>query len=300
MSNIFRFNKTYALNSRNFDTNLKVRVTDEEELALLAQHAFYAYYAACLDSKEDKFVTDLYAKFVIKAEKRKKKEPETRIVYFNTPEHYEGKIHTLVPFRGNMFAGVDKEYHDVWLRLHLNKFKTFWQKVYDIHSQNPKMGIPGKKCYFEFTGFGIAGVQAVFAGLAYAKKYKQKPIVVTFGQPKMGDFYFAYEVYLNVRLYRVTYGKDYVPGFPLNVPEYWPLSTEYWIPQQNQCECFVDDPVAKRSFPEVYKCEQRGTKDLNKLCNAQFHRQVNVPQYMADNHYHSGPYFGYYMGLCPN
>ncbi|KAG9293486.1 hypothetical protein G9A89_009210 [Geosiphon pyriformis] len=124
------------------------------------------------------------------------------------------------------------------------------------------------KCYIEFTGFGDGGGKfyAVFAALRYAKRFKVKPIVVTFGQPRMGDTYFAYIVSTYLQMYRVTYADDYIPAFPFGNKDLWPLSTEYWIPKQEQCDCTFDITLPDQSnFPVVFRCEQRGTQSLNKV-----------------------------------
>ncbi|KAG9304724.1 hypothetical protein G9A89_000309 [Geosiphon pyriformis] len=141
-----------------------------------------------------------------------------------------------------------------------------------------------------FSNVMIDKVLAVLVALVYGKKYDCIPTVITFGSPRIGNNFFTEFVKGKLKAYRITYGDDYVPGFPKRTYLHHP--TEYWIPLQN-CDCVNEI--------QVYKCLPSEVKvfsfihvdkiyEENQNCNAQFHGKK--PE--TDNHH--GPYFGFMMG----
>ncbi|KAG9293385.1 hypothetical protein G9A89_003822 [Geosiphon pyriformis] len=156
-----------------------------------------------------------------------------------------------------------------------------------------------------FTGHGIGGAYAVIAAMAVLDSPLEsngvklpEVIVVTFGQPRIGGIIFAEEINkLNLKIFRVTNGSDYVSRLYLDNLHYIHHETEYWINNLG-CDCpmSVDGFGEAKNF-KVYKCT--GAIDgfnagENPKCNK---RQFAVSNEEAERA-HLGPYFGITMGNC--
>ncbi|KAG9297846.1 hypothetical protein G9A89_006787 [Geosiphon pyriformis] len=251
----------------------KILVKDQDLLRMLANNAYYARQAACLKDNSERL---------------------TLRFFVGMPKN----------------ALVDGYHFQIWLR----SKEIFWKKMKNLNLRF-KSGFHFAKKYFTFTGFGRAGIIAVYAALEFGNANRIKPTVVTFGQPRMGNRKFVEFVATQITLYRVTYRDDYTPSLPTYgytsnriAVEYLPLSGEYWIPFQDQCECSPLFPEAshinqKINFPSVYKCYQVGTLNAHPDCNGnwiQRTRSEHRTTKKKENDDHFGPYFGYMMGKCPS
>ncbi|KAG9291902.1 hypothetical protein G9A89_004840 [Geosiphon pyriformis] len=180
---------------------------------------------------------------------------------------------------------------------------------------------------------------AIFAALKFLEIYKpsKKPIVVTFGQPRMGnevftafaqtklearnfpfDFcsQFVSEDFAN-NIFRVTLMDDWLPDIPIQGRRYFskwddtnkrptslvlPVKERYthFKPEfwiEINCECSQD------IYPTVYKCLNTHSFDEHPECNARKH-EINISHgFLHENksdEFHFGPYFGQNMNDCQN
>ncbi|KAG9297843.1 hypothetical protein G9A89_006784 [Geosiphon pyriformis] len=250
------------------DSNFqKVLVDDQKLLGMLANNAYYARQASLLGDESDR-LRDRF--FVGMPESLKPTTGAYQQIIWTFKSKERGYIHwqriksISIPYPRIEEALVDKSHFNVWLKGR----KKFWTKMRYLKSK-PHFHV--KKNYFAFTGFGRAGIIAVYAALEFASEYAVKPTVVTFGQPKMGNMKFVEFVATKITLYRVTYRDDFTPSVPKlgynfdgKAIDYFQLSGEYWIPFQDQCECSplftkTSDLEPPIKFPSVYKCFEVGT-----------------------------------------
>ncbi|KAG9306806.1 hypothetical protein G9A89_005706 [Geosiphon pyriformis] len=183
------------------------------------------------------------------------------------------------------FEAGKKKFEDLLLPLNLNNIK-----LTDSNS-----------AHYVFTGFSIGGAMAVLFALFFAQKYSIRPKVITFGQPRIGDIGFALFIKEHVDVYRVTHGNDELTLFP-NYPNYRHHELEYWIPNQNQCECdnlpINDD--SEYEFPVVFKCLTRNFiehPNCNSNTNREYDKFNNSEEWLSwMEDIHRGPYFGIMMG----
>ncbi|KAG9297455.1 hypothetical protein G9A89_020856 [Geosiphon pyriformis] len=203
-----------------------------------------------------------------------------------------------------------KQFYESWQE----KEPLFWEKLKGFEMTNKL------KNRLTFTGLGIGAVFAVLAALEYKRKHLKASItLITFGQPRVGNELFVhYTEHLLQKVWRVTYGDDWMPNFPvegLDRGQWWPLhknpissrviyrhfQKEIWI--EPQCDC---------SNPKIYLCFHTATLHENEECNARNHlHRVNYlgnklkdslssykESHPDDDHY--GPYFGHTMfHNCP-
>ncbi|KAG9288735.1 hypothetical protein G9A89_004354 [Geosiphon pyriformis] len=190
---------------------------------------------------------------------------------------------------------------------------------------------------FEFTGFGESSPYTVFAALDFVNIYKleKKPIVVTFGQPRMGNEVFTLFAQTKLEIFRVTFVDDWLPNVPLRgirkfskwsdikeIPEnnripaylqYTHFTPEYWIERERQresgnerndlnpeeqlnCECPLD------AYPILYKCFNTHSLREHPECNARKHDfsySTELVNAGKPDDFRYGPYFGKNMNNCP-
>ncbi|KAG9291874.1 hypothetical protein G9A89_012159 [Geosiphon pyriformis] len=182
---------------------------------------------------------------------------------------------------------------------------------------------------FEFTGFGESSPYAVFAALDFVEIYqpKRKPILVTFGQPRMGNEVFSVFVQSKLEIFRVTLADDWVPSLPIRsvkrfskwtdtemrpnsnrirvIEPFTHFTPEYWIDhkrnvnleEQLNCECPLD------TYPIVYKCFNTHSVKEHPECNARTH-EFSYPTKILyagkPDNFRYGPYFGKNMNNCQN
>ncbi|KAG9289095.1 hypothetical protein G9A89_022404 [Geosiphon pyriformis] len=125
-------------------------------------------------------------------------------------------------------------------------------------------------------------------------KYEQISLrVITFGAPRVGNKHFARLTNRNINEnYRITYGNDHVPHFPINIPGIMEHSkNEIWIkPIENNCDCdnWGNNKTELVDEAEYYLCYGN-----NQDCN-----NGQSLENIADNFINRGPYFGHLMGEC--
>ncbi|KAG9289603.1 hypothetical protein G9A89_014338 [Geosiphon pyriformis] len=234
----------------------KLEINDTKILGMLANHAYMAREAACLKSRRDGLGPKVMAGFPQKLSSLQSGEPQQAIIFFRSHEvHYSNRRRgtgVAVRYSNLSDAFVEELFYNRWLKASVR----FWEKMIKFKTMENS---------FTFTGFGRAGVFAVYAALEFVTYHnlKTRPVVVTFGMPLMGNIEFVKYVYSKLDVYRVTYADDWTPLWPKfgNNPEtkaiiyYAPLATEYWIPIQNQCECAPTYIQQKPPiFPTVFKC----------------------------------------------
>ncbi|KAG9305380.1 hypothetical protein G9A89_011513 [Geosiphon pyriformis] len=199
------------------------------------------------------------------------------------------------PYPNVQGALIDQRHFEIWLQGQEN-----FSEIMKHFSLDPKFHDVNR--FFTFTGFGRAGIMAVYAALKFAHTYNTIPTVITFGKPLMGNMKFAEFVESQIDHYRITYRDDFTPNVPpkaishKKVVKYVPLESEYWIPFQDECECSSSESDETIKFPALYKCFTIGILEQHPQCNADWlirrkkaHRYVKYPQ--NDDHY--GPYFGH-------
>ncbi|KAG9302105.1 hypothetical protein G9A89_020539 [Geosiphon pyriformis] len=271
-----------------------------EELNLLSEHAYYAREAACLEDINNRMLLNLYVGILKKIRPYNATLPPELVVFFKSLELSQTELlsptRKSVKFPTSNDGLVDMQFYNSWPKAR----QIFWQIFLPYHSD--KLYSRSTKSHVSFTGFGHGGVLAIFAGLAFGKKFRKVPTVVTFGQPKIGNQNFIDYVQSRIILYRVTYADDLIPSLP-NTPGFPYMNTEYWIPEQEQeeCQCMITDSGYNEMFPEVYRCHHQDSLVENLDCNGQYFlkndNQMNIMPTQIDHHF--GPYFGYIMGKCP-
>ncbi|KAG9289596.1 hypothetical protein G9A89_014331 [Geosiphon pyriformis] len=284
----------------------KVLVEDQGLLGMLANNAYYARQAAYLGDESER----LWERFFVGM-------PESLnptagayqqiILTFKSKErvydHWKRIKSTSIAYPSIQEAYIEKNHFDVWLKGR----KKFWTKMENLKLK-PDFDV--NKDYFTFTGFGRAGIIAVYAALEFASEYAVKPTVVSFGQPQMGNKKFVEFVATQITLYRVTYRDDFTPSVPKygytsdgKAIGYIQLSGEYWIPFQDQCECSplftkTSDLEPSVKFPSVYKCFEVGTLNEHPDCNKNRNKRRRQDGRLIrtnEGNDHFGPYFGYMM-----
>ncbi|KAG9299407.1 hypothetical protein G9A89_009359 [Geosiphon pyriformis] len=191
------------------------------------------------------------------------------------------QLYTVVQFPDVFGAWVAANYYHRWRKYLETKFFRRLQKE-------------SKFSNFEFTGFGESSPYAIFAALAFLKKYKQeeRPIVVTFGQPRMGNEIFVAYARSKLKIYRVTLEDDWLPNLPLrgirkfskwddeserpsNLPtiyeEYKHFQPEFWIELQKNLvsqEMFCECPQSASSL--VYECYNTHSLDEHPVQSSKY------------------------------
>ncbi|KAG9305065.1 hypothetical protein G9A89_007705 [Geosiphon pyriformis] len=173
---------------------------------------------------------------------------------------------------------------------------------------------------FEFTGFGESNAYAIFAALEFSERYqpKKKPILVTFGQPRIGNEIFTAFAQSKLEIFRVTFADDLIPLTPIKgirafskwndenrrlssitvsaYEEYAHFKPEFWIQGETNCAC------SKNVYPIMYKCFNTHSFKEHPECNNRDHdlkilRSISI---MDDEEFRHGPYFGKNFMDCEN
>ncbi|KAG9284868.1 hypothetical protein G9A89_003791 [Geosiphon pyriformis] len=277
----------------------KLLVQNENILKELTDIAFYAREAACLNKKADFLTESIYAKVFLKPHTTQSNEREIIVSFKANDISYKAflkrKYFLTKRYPGSMNEDVlvDAEFMRQWE----NGRPAFWKILAPYTNQD---GIFSVQYHSTFTGFSVGGAIAIIAALAVKKKYKLSPKVVTFGQPKIGNFEFAKLVAKNLDVFRVTHGDDFITRFPDKDTVHH--EKEYWIPAStDQCECAPIE-VSQTSisrFPQVFLCPaDPKTLTPHPECNSRYHWTNNRWWgRLLPTDYHSGPYFGYTMVL---
>ncbi|KAG9300156.1 hypothetical protein G9A89_010566 [Geosiphon pyriformis] len=223
----------------------------------------------------------------------------------------------LVKFPDAIGGWVALSYYQKWSNsVEKLFFKTLDFYIKYLETSNKKLNYSD----FAFTGFGESSPYAVFAALEFVKKYKpeKSPIVVTFGQLKMGNDIFVAFAQLQLRIFRVTYKDDWSPSlpfngirtfskwsddierpansFPLLYEEYKHFKPEFWIEGDN-CEC------SENSYPILYKCLNSVSYAEHPECNARKHDHKMSSELLKNgksDEFRYGPYFGRNLNNCEN
>ncbi|KAG9288656.1 hypothetical protein G9A89_006757 [Geosiphon pyriformis] len=157
-----------------------------------------------------------------------------------------------------------------------------------------------------FTGHGVAGAYALLAGLLWAEFLRSEKIkpklggktlklaVVTFGQPRVGNHYFANYVnqIMGNNLYRVTYRNDFIPQLPPRKEfdaGFIHHEVEYWISDPD-CDCLNSGryPGSSANY-DIFECRGIWEHDRGKAVRENQDCNSGVSQ--ADFSVHNGPYF---------
>ncbi|KAG9306411.1 hypothetical protein G9A89_018294 [Geosiphon pyriformis] len=176
--------------------------------------------------------------------------------------------------------------------------EDFEKSEIDIYEMIQKYLTPSRK--FQLVGHGVGGGFALFTALLIKKFMPRSKIkIYSFGQPRIGNGHFARHVnkILPNRIFRITYKDDFVSRFPRSSYGWWHYETEYWITNENNCDCFGRK---SNNITQVYRCrgEEIGPTERfrdvfveNIECNKRTKTEVEFIHY--------GPYFGQLMGQCP-
>ncbi|KAG9285744.1 hypothetical protein G9A89_003423 [Geosiphon pyriformis] len=176
---------------------------------------------------------------------------------------------------------------------------------------------PSKKKFNEiiFTGHGLGGAYASIAGFQWAIEryvitngnlwpeinlHGINQNIVTFGAPRIGNNAFSVGLNRVIYHYRITYGNDHVPHFPLAARGWKHFGIEIWIEPLNTCDC----PEDQEKYWDCNNSELtrgRARQDWitgkysneNKECNA-----GQLIDKVPDQFFHNGPYFKVEMGNC--
>ncbi|KAG9306763.1 hypothetical protein G9A89_005663 [Geosiphon pyriformis] len=129
-----------------------------------------------------------------------------------------------------------------------------------------------------FTGHGIGGVYAQYLALMVHWELKKRPLlqikhksvyitVVTFGQPRAGNYEFAKLIdealEEHFRVFRVTHTNDFVTQLPtmtVTRKEYLHSGEEFWITQVN-CDCKSTIHGKNSDRFDLYQCPSYYTRE---------------------------------------
>ncbi|KAG9291267.1 hypothetical protein G9A89_021769 [Geosiphon pyriformis] len=273
------------------DDEYKVQVNDENFLSYLQEFATFAQEAYCLSDQPEDVTSYAFQNL-------KFKEFTEIIVYFRGNEMNIEKWKQRETIQ-RLYPGLDDGYVD-------KMFYSRFQKVEKNLLERLGTFLNGdfQQSIFRFTGHGEGGV---FAALAFHKKFPFiDSNIITFGQPRMGNGWFAnYVNNLFPNAIRVTHSDDYVSQYPDKSNGYQHHQTEYWISDDLNCNC--PDPQLLKNNTEitafnVFKCTGKISEELpahgylleNLQCNNK--KRANVFSGLSS---HFGPYFGKMMGFCP-
>ncbi|KAG9307862.1 hypothetical protein G9A89_023427 [Geosiphon pyriformis] len=167
----------------------------------------------------------------------------------------------------------------------------------------------GDTVFTYFTGHGIGGVYAQYIANILATMSERKRVgkhldgknmeitVVTFGQPRAGNFQYAERVNALMRskflkIYRVTHSNDHVPQRPYlksTSKPWFHTDREYWI--SLNCNC------SQKKAPEyeLFECPGYSKADSEKYGE---NKECNLGTDGASNTANYGPYFGITFGKC--
>ncbi|KAG9305859.1 hypothetical protein G9A89_006270 [Geosiphon pyriformis] len=164
-----------------------------------------------------------------------------------------------------------------WIALnYYKKWEKYGREIFFLSLESYLKKLPPKPNFsnFEFTGFGESTPYAVFAALEFFEKYQpeKKLILVSFGQPRMGNDIFTAFAQSRLEIFRVTLMDDWLPGIPVKGPrrflrwsdeseiplnsypipseEFRHFKPEFWIEDEKTLNCNCPE----NNHPIVYKC----------------------------------------------
>ncbi|KAG9307834.1 hypothetical protein G9A89_023399 [Geosiphon pyriformis] len=234
-----------------------------------------------------------------------------------------GKEGLIIYFRGPELTRKQWDARKFYLELDNRKNRNPWP----IDSEWPKVltkgvisnisrqiaafssSLTGDTVFIYFTGHGIGGVYALYfaiISLIMVKNLTQRLIidgrkmevaVITFGQPRGGNFDFAerandYVRLKLLRIYRVTHSNDHVPQRPYlesTSKPWFHTDREYWI--SLNCDC----SQKKEPEYELFECPGYSNTDSKKYGE---NKECNLGTDGASNTANYGPYFGTTFGKC--
>ncbi|KAG9290166.1 hypothetical protein G9A89_010472 [Geosiphon pyriformis] len=294
------FTQPFTISSTNDESSVnfvKEIIEDENVLHELASNAAFAWRASCQQvirtNEEFSLRKEIWAHD-----------------WFSISEYTARNLWDVIPYPHVEDGYVLKTIYWRWER----DIPLFWEKLKGFEMKNKLRNS------LTFTGFGYGAAFAVLAALEYKRMHLEASItLITFGQPRVGDELFVhYTEHLLQKVWRVTYGDDWMPNFPIEGLDrgkrwlihqnlissrvmYRHFQKEIWI--EPQCDC---------SNPKFYFCFHTVTLHEHEECNARkhFHR-ITYPgtklrdslnsykkSHPDDDHY--GPYFGHTMlQNCP-
>jgi len=100
-----------------------------------------------------------------------------------------------------------------------------------------------------FTGHSLGGAMATIAAMDYWATTGNPSRVITFGSPRVGNYYFAhfFEQVFGLNSYRFVNHDDFIPHLPFEDMGYYHTSVEYWFQNGTQsykmCNYLGEDPT---------------------------------------------------------
>jgi hypothetical protein len=100
-----------------------------------------------------------------------------------------------------------------------------------------------------FTGHSLGGAMATIAAMDYWVTTGHVPRVITFGSPRVGNYYFAhyFEQIFGMNSYRFVNHNDFIPHLPLEDMGYYHTSVENWFQNGTKsfrsCNFLGEDPA---------------------------------------------------------
>ncbi|KAG9294520.1 hypothetical protein G9A89_008631 [Geosiphon pyriformis] len=227
------------------------------------------------------------------------------VIYFRGPEltrkQWNDRKFNLDSDRKKNSWPVDSQ----WYEVIKGTMEALSKRIVHLSSE-----LTGDTVFTYFTGHGIGGAYALYIGLLSALLVEKNTVhrialvgkkmdvtVVTFGQPRAGNFEFAQRANTYMRskffkIYRVTHSNDHVPQRPYleSTSKPW-LHTdrEYWI--SLNCDC----SQKKEPEYELFQCPGYSNADFEKYGE---NKECNLGTDGASNTANYGPYFGITFGKC--
>ncbi|KAG9306379.1 hypothetical protein G9A89_018262 [Geosiphon pyriformis] len=229
---------------------------DASEIFFLTQMARFANMGYCYPSAPGRIGSEKKnANFVLDLKNR------SLIIYFTGPEIQESITSLEQLDTHDMVEGSILEYE--W-------YADVQKLMLPIADVINKAGLTlnSKEIQLYLTGHGIGGVYAVFAALLLKEVFltysaletnnylKLDFVVVTFGQPRLGNALFADYINRMLLIYRVTHSNDFIPNsMPLLPRDYLfkHHEREIWIVPKD-CECPRQDFDQFELGYDVFKC----------------------------------------------
>jgi predicted lipase len=162
----------------------------------------------------------------------------------------------VVVFRGTIESAVSNLVEDAYIYPRTQAWKGFRKVPQDVYvhpgfweawgvlkpgiMMGIKMGmIQYNATKITFTGHSLGGALATIAAMDYWVETGTVSKVITYGCPRVGNYYFAhfYESVFQTNSFRFVNHYDFIPHLPFEDMGYYHTSVEYWF--QNGTSNFV-------------------------------------------------------------
>ncbi|KAG9286924.1 hypothetical protein G9A89_000053, partial [Geosiphon pyriformis] len=275
--------------------NFRIKIENPRVLYNFKKYAYFANRAYCLNSPENALSKEAYAQAILT--------PYNEVIVFIRVKGPTFNIYDPDIF-GTGFGPDYSAYPVKGLYVH----RKFYHKYFNAEERlielvDAQLNQAKNRTKISFTGHGFGAGHAVFLALYYRRKIPELPIsVYTFSELRLGiDFFGEYVSTQLPNLYRITFGSDIAPTYPLNnentvTPKYVQHHREFWIPFTEGCDCLNDE----QDVPTVFECLPEQYPFAHKSYESQYCLNGKKADLKKRLDSFQGPYFGETMGMPKN